>query len=102
MRHIYSESALIACLEDVYQQKRASRSLNDATRHRMEDIIEHSALMRRSGKVNSFGQPCMKTQRISFRDVELVRGMEISIQEMPCHSATISRLNFSMYRESTI
>jgi hypothetical protein len=35
--------------------------LNDATHHHMGDIMRHSAHMQRSGKVDSFGQPCMKT-----------------------------------------
>ena len=44
----------------------------------------HSALIQSSSKVDSSGQPCMKTQSTSFRGVERVRGMETSIQEMPC------------------
>jgi hypothetical protein len=75
----------------VYQLKKASRSLNDATHQYMEDIMEHFTLMRRFGKVDSFGQPCMKTRMISSRDVERVRGTIISIQEMPCHSPIIFR-----------
>jgi hypothetical protein len=45
------ESALMACSEDVYRWKKASRSLNDATHHHMEDIMVHSALIQRFGKV---------------------------------------------------
>jgi hypothetical protein len=59
----------------------------------MEDIMAHSTLTRRSDKVDSFGQPCMKTRKISFIDVERVRGTAISIQEMPYHSPITSRLN---------
>jgi hypothetical protein len=85
----------------VYQRRKASRSSNDVTRHHIEDIIVHFALMQRSDKVDSFGQPCMKTWRISSRGVERVRGTETSIQEMPCHSPTISRLSSSMSGELT-
>ena len=56
-----SESALTACSKGVYRWKKASRSLNNATHQHMEDIMVHSALIQRSGKVDSFGQPCMKT-----------------------------------------
>jgi hypothetical protein len=59
----------------------------------------HSTYMRRFGSVDSFGQQCMKTQRISFEDVDHVRGTAISIQEMPCHSPTIFRLNSLMSGE---
>ena len=96
MNYTSSESALTACSEGVYQWKKASRSSSDATHHHMENIMVHSALIRRSSKVDSFGQPCMKTQRTSSRDVERVRGTRISIQEMPCHSPTTSRLSFLM------
>jgi hypothetical protein len=80
----------------------ASRLSNDATHHHMKDIMVYSTLMRRSSKVDSFGQPCMKTQRISSRDIERVRGTRISIQEMPCYSPITSRLSSSMSRELTI
>ena len=96
MNHTSLESALMAYLESVYRQKKASRSLSDATHHHMEDIMVHSALIRRSSKVDSFGQPCMKTRRTSSGDVEHFRGTGISIQEMPCHSPPTSRSNFSM------
>ena len=96
-----TESTLMAYSEDVYQRKKASRSSSDATHHHMEDIMVHSALIRRSGKVDSFGQPCMKIRRTSSGDVEHVRGTGISIQEMPCHSPTTSRSNFFMSRLST-
>ena len=61
----------------------------------------HSALIPRSSKVDSFGQPCMKIRRTSSRDVERVRDTGISIQEMPCHLPTTSILNFSMSGELT-
>jgi hypothetical protein len=50
----------------------------------------HSALMLRFGKVDSSGQPSMKTQRTSSGDVMLVRGIGTSMQETPCHSPTTS------------
>jgi hypothetical protein len=67
----------MACLEDVYQQRKAFKSLKYATHHHMEDIMGYSALMQRFGRVDSIGQSCMKIQKISFRDIEHVRSMEI-------------------------
>ena len=90
MNHTSSESALTAYSEDVYRWKKASRSSSDATHHHMEDIMVHSAHIRRTGKVDYFGQPCMKIQRTSSGGVEHVRGTGISIKEMPCHSPTTS------------
>ena len=101
MNRTSSESALTAYSEGVYRWKKASRLSNDATRHHMEDIMVCSALIRRSDKVDSFGQPCMKTWRTSSRDVEHVRGTGILIQEIPCYSPTTSRSNFSMSGVST-
>jgi hypothetical protein len=74
-----------SCSEDVYQLKKESKSLKDAIHHPMEDTMEHSVHIRRSGKVDFSGQPCMKTQKNLSRDVEHVRNMGTSIQEMPCH-----------------
>ena len=99
MNHTSSKSALMACSEGVYRWKKASRSSNDDTHHHMEDIIVHFALIQRFGKVDSFGQPCMKTRKTSSEGVEHVRGMGILIQEMPCHSSTTSRLNSLMSGE---
>ena len=99
MNRMSSEAALTACSEGVYRWKKASRSSNNATHH-MEDIMVHSALIQRSGKVDSFGQPCMKTWKTSSGGVEHVKGMGISIQEMPCHSPTTFRLSSLMSRES--
>jgi hypothetical protein len=79
---------MTAYLEGVYQWKKASRLSNDTTHHHMEDIMVHSTLMQRSSKVDSFGQPYMKTRRILSGDVERVRGTIISIQEMPYYSPT--------------
>ena len=101
MNHTSSKSTLMAYSEDVYRWKKASRSSNDATHHHMEDIMVHSALIQRSSKVDSSSQPCMKTRRTSSRGVECARGMETSIQEMPCHSPTTFRSNSSMFGEST-
>ena len=61
----------------------------------------HSTLIQRSGKVDFFGQPYMKTRKTSSGGVERVKGTGISIQEMPCHLPTTSRLNFSMSGELT-
>jgi len=46
-------------------------------------------LMQKFGGVVSSGQPCMKTPKISSEDMGHVRGTEISILEMLCHSPTI-------------
>jgi hypothetical protein len=43
------------CSDGLLRRKKASRSLNDATHHHMEDIMGHFALMQRFGRVNSFG-----------------------------------------------
>jgi hypothetical protein len=51
--------------------------LKDATHHPIEDIMGYSVLMQRFGRVDFFGQPFMKTQKISLGDVEHVRGMGI-------------------------
>jgi hypothetical protein len=59
----------------------------------------HSAHMLKFGSVDSFGQQCMTTQENSSEDVDLVRGMAILIQEMPCHSPTTFRLNSLMSGE---
>ena len=99
MNHTSSESALMTYLEDVYQWKKASRSSNDATHHHMEDIMVDSALIQRFGKVDSSGQPRMKTQRTLSEGVERVRVMGILIQEISCHSPPTSRLSSSMSRE---
>ena len=101
MNRTSSEFALTTYSGDVYRQRKASRSSNDATHHHMEDIMVHSALIQRSSKVDSSSQPCMKTRRTSSGDVEHVRGMGISIQEMSCHSPTTSRSSSSMSGEST-
>jgi hypothetical protein len=61
--------------------------------------MEHSAHMLKFGSMNSFGQQCMKTQENSSKDVNLVRGTTILIQEMPCHSPTTFRLNSLMFGE---
>jgi hypothetical protein len=67
----------------------------------MEGIMVHSTLIQRSGKVDSSSQPCRKIQGTSSKGVEHFRGMGTSIQEMSCHSPTISRLSFSMSGVST-
>jgi hypothetical protein len=67
----------MACSEDVYRKRKTFKSLKDDTHHHIEDIMGYSALVQRFGRVDSFGQPCMKTQKISSRDVEHVRSMRI-------------------------
>jgi hypothetical protein len=80
-----SEFVQMGYSEDVYQLKKESKSLKDAIHHPMEDIMEHSVHIQRSGKADFFGQPCMKTPRNSSRDAEHVRNMATSIPEIPCH-----------------
>jgi hypothetical protein len=45
IRHISLESVLMACLEDVYRQRKTFKSLKDATHHHMEDIMGYSVLI---------------------------------------------------------
>jgi hypothetical protein len=47
--------------------------------------MDLSAHMQRSDKADFSGQPCIKTQKISYEGATPVRGMETSIPEMPCH-----------------
>jgi hypothetical protein len=75
--HTSSESVLMACSEDVYRQRKAFKSLKDATHHYMEDIMGYFRLMQRFDRVDSIGQPCIKTQKISSGDVEHVRSTRI-------------------------
>jgi len=53
--------------------------------------MEFSVLMQKFGRVVSSGQPCMKTPKILSEDVGHVKGTEISLLEMLCHSPTIFR-----------
>ena len=75
MNRTSSEFAPMDCSEGVFRLRTQPRSSRDSTHHRMEDIMGHSALILRFGKVDSSGQPCMKTRRTSSEDVERVRGM---------------------------
>jgi hypothetical protein len=84
MIHTSSEFVQMGYSEDVYQLKE-SKSLKDAIHHPMEDIMEHSVHIQRSGTANFSGQPCMKTPRNSSGDAEHVRNMATSIPEMSCH-----------------
>jgi hypothetical protein len=80
-----SEFVQMGYLEDVYQLKKESKSLKDAIHHLMEDIMEHSVHIQRSGRADFSSQPCMKTPRNSFGDAEHVKNMATSIPQMPCH-----------------
>ena len=90
MNHTSTESALMDYSGGVFQLRKQPRSSRDVTWHHTEDIVGHSALMLRSGKVDSSGQPCMMTPKTSYRGVLHVRNMGISIQEMTCHSPPTS------------
>jgi hypothetical protein len=90
MIHTSLECARTGCSEDVYQLKKESKSLNVVTHHPMEDTMGHSEHIQRFSRVDSFGQPCMKTRRTLSEDADCVRSMATSIQEMPCRSLTTS------------
>jgi hypothetical protein len=92
------DGAQTCCSEDAYQLKKESKSLNIVTHHPIEFTMGHSKHMQRFGRVDSFGQPCMKTQRTLFKDVDHVRSMATSIQEMPCCSLTTSRSSYLIAR----
>jgi hypothetical protein len=68
------------------QAEKGTKIIERCHYHRMEDILGHFALMLRSGKVDSTGQPCTKTPKTSYGGAFHVRNMAISMQEMPCHS----------------
>ena len=89
--------AQMGCLEDVYQWRKACRSFKNAIHHHMEVIMGYSALIQKFGRVVFSGQPCMKTPKISSEDVGHVRGMEILILEMLCHSPIIFRELFDVW-----
>jgi len=79
MTRTSSEFAKMDFVEDMCQTKKESRSLKDAIHHPMEDIMEYSVHIQRSGKVDFSSQPCMGTPKNLFRDAEHVRNMAISI-----------------------
>jgi len=68
-----------------------SKSFRNVIHHHMEVIMGYSILMQKFGRVVSSGQPCMKSPKILSKDVGHVRGTEISLLEMLCHSSTIFR-----------
>jgi hypothetical protein len=74
--------------------------LKDATHHHMGDIMGHSALIPRSGKVDSSSQPCTMTPKTSYGGVSRVRNTGVSMQEMLCHSPPTSSYNSLMSGES--
>jgi hypothetical protein len=49
-----SEFVQMGYSKDVYQLKKESKSLKDAIHHPMEDTMEHSVHIRRSGNVDFF------------------------------------------------
>jgi hypothetical protein len=79
MSHTSSESAQMDFSKGVYQLKKESRLLKDATHHHMEVIMGHSILMQKSRKVDFSSQLCMKTRRISSEGVGHIRGTRTSI-----------------------
>jgi len=85
MIHTSSEFAQTGYLEDMYQLKKESKLLKDVIHHPMEDTMEQSVHTRRSRRVDFCSQPCMKTPKNSFGDVEHVSNMATSILEMSCH-----------------
>jgi hypothetical protein len=64
--HIWDEPYLFrVCSDDLLKKcvpvEEAIKIIERHHYHHMEDIMVHFALIQRSGKVDSFGQPCMKT-----------------------------------------
>jgi hypothetical protein len=98
MNHTFSEFVQMACSREVYLLKKESKLLKDVIHLHMEGIMGHSAHMKRSSSVNSFGRQCMKIQEILSEGVDHVRGTAISIQEMSCHSPTTFRSSYLMSR----
>ena len=90
MKHTSTESALKDDSGGVFWLRKQSRSSRDATRYPMGDIMGHFALMLKSSKVESSGQPCMMTPKTSYGGVLCVGNMEVSMQETPCHSPATS------------
>jgi hypothetical protein len=90
MNRTSTESAPMDFSGGVFQLRKQLISLKDVTHHHMEDIMRHSALMLRSNKVDSSGQPCAKTPKNLYGGASCVRNMGISMQETPCHSQQTS------------
>ena len=90
MNRTFTESTLMDCSGGVFWLRKQSRSLKDATHHHMGDIMGHSTLMLRFGKVDSSSQPCTMTPKNSYEGASRVRNMGISMQETPCHSPPTS------------
>ena len=67
------ESALMDYSGGVFRLRKQLRSSRDVTLHHMEDIMGHSALIQKSSKVDSIGQPCMTILETSYGGVLLVR-----------------------------
>jgi hypothetical protein len=101
MNHTFFEYALTGYSGGVSRRKKEWRSLRSATHHHMEVIMELSAHMQRSGKADFSGQPCIKTQKISYEGATLVRGMRTSIPEIPCHWQLTFRSSSLMSGELT-
>ena len=51
----------------------------------------YTVLRPRSGKVDSFGQPCTRTPKTSFEDAEDANSMEELLHEMQCPYKITSR-----------
>jgi hypothetical protein len=54
---VFSDDLLRRCVP----AEEGIKIIEHVTHHHMEDIMGHSALMQRFKRVDSFGQPCMKT-----------------------------------------
>jgi hypothetical protein len=90
MNHTSTEFAPMDCSGGVFRLRKQPRSSRDATRNPTEDIMGHSARILSSGKVDSFGQPCMMTPKTSYGGVLRIKNMGVSMQETPCHSLLTS------------
>ena len=84
MTHICSKSVLMVYSAVVSRYVRPARFLSVTTPHPMEDITEPSEPMQKFGKVDSFGQTCMETQRNLCGVAQDAKNTGISIRETQC------------------
>ena len=89
--HTYTEFVLMACWEGMDQQLKEQGSLKSVMQHHMGDTMVYFVVKTKSGRADSFGQPCMKIPKISFEDARDANCMEESPHEMQCPYRTTSR-----------
>ena len=89
--HTYTEFVLMACWEGMDQQLKEQGSLKSVMQHHMGDTMVYFILKWRSDKADSFGQSCMKIQKISFEDAKDAKSMEEWPHQMQYPYRTTSR-----------